>query len=63
MNDKQKRTAVHMYQLGVYKPQDKRSYMVEPMVHEIYGVRYPYRKKDIDIRFFDVFQDNQTNKR
>ena len=64
MNAKQKRTAVHMYQLGVYKPQNKRVKYTEPLCYELVGVDYPYRKEEIDIKFFDVFQDeNQTKKR
>lgn len=64
MNDKQKRTAVHLYQLGVYTQGDRYVRKVEPMVYELAGVVYPYRKGNIDMRFFDVFEEeNQTKKR
>ncbi len=61
MNSKQKRTSVHMYQLGVYKPADRGIKFTKPSLCEIVGVTYPYRKKDIDISFFDVFQDDNQN--
>ena len=64
MNDKQKKAAVHMYQLGTYKPSDKHVRKVEAMVYELAGALYPYRRGKLDLDFFDVFEDdNQIKKR
>ena len=64
MNAKQKRTAIHMYQFGCYKPTDRGIKFTAPLCYELVGVRYPYRKKDIDLSFFDVFEeDKQIRKR
>jgi len=64
MNDHQKRTSVKMYQLGAYKPVDKGIKFTEPMCYELVGVTYPYRRKEIDLSFFDVFEEeNQKTRR
>ena len=55
MNDNQKRTAVHMYQFSSYKPIDKFTKFTKPSLCELMGPVYPYRKKDLDVSFLDVF--------
>ena len=63
MNNKQKRRAVHMYQLGVYTvpPQDEsRRRKVEPFVYEMIDGDYPYRK-NIKLSYFDAFEPDQRS--
>ena len=66
MNNKQKRRAVHMYQLGVYTVPGEgvsRRRKVEPMVYELIDGDYPYRKGNIRIEYFDAFEPDKRSTR
>lgn len=55
MTKKDKRKAVHNYQLVVYTPQEPRFIKTSPLVLEIAGHEYPYREKKWDLKWLSAF--------
>jgi len=63
MTNKEKRKAIHDYQFVVYTPQDKIYKHVESYLWEIAGHVYPYRDKEIDCSWFDLFKPPPPQKK
>jgi hypothetical protein len=62
MNDRDKRKAVHNYQFSVYTPQDRTVVHTDPLVWEIAGCSFPYRKEEFDIRCLGAFLTRDDQK-
>ena len=60
MTNKQKRTAINLYQFSVYHPINKKVIKIieddKVVGYELTGIRYPYREKEFNVEWLEAFE-------